>query len=358
MKAAISKALPSATNGPVQKTFQYADYEDIDHERLLSDQNYLANSYTYRKGLIRKHYLAHTIEYYVAKHPDSVLAESFPETFQFEIPYAEALDDVLDEVWDLRCELVENESLKRTFILKPSMSDKGQGIRLFKTIDQLQAIFDAAEEDEEDEDTAASQLRHFVVQEYMPNPLLLEEYDNRKFHIRTYVLCVGSLKVFVYERMLMLFSEKPFQEPVGDSIAMEGHLTNTCLQQDTEQTVVVEFDRSALSASLKGKIRTQINEIVHDLFDAAITVDRINFQPLPNAFETYGLDFIVNTNGLVQLLEVNAYPDFKQTGDDLKGLIYELFDGVMAKAVVPFFEGNERDQTSMVPVFELDTSFR
>jgi hypothetical protein len=92
--------------------FHYGDYEDLDHERLMSDSKYITNSYIYRKSLIRKHYLSNTIAVYKAKHLESVLNTSFPESFQFELTYAEFLDDTLDEVYELRCELMENEEKK------------------------------------------------------------------------------------------------------------------------------------------------------------------------------------------------------------------------------------------------------
>ncbi|KAI4141746.1 MAG: hypothetical protein L6R39_005192, partial [Caloplaca ligustica] len=122
------------------------------------------------------------------------------------------------------------------------MSDRGQGIRLFSTEQELHTIFqqwerdqsDSEEENEESVDSEGqshspqandeiaaetrtqymgkkpdgiitSQLRHFVVQPYI-HPLLLPEHQNRKFHIRTYVLCVGALRVYIYKEMLALFA--------------------------------------------------------------------------------------------------------------------------------------------------------
>lgn len=356
--------------------FHYGDYEDLDHERLASDEKYIANSYIYRKSLIRKHYLSNTIAVYNAKNPESILKHAFPESFQFELTYAEFLDDTLDEVYELRCVLMENEEkLNKTYILKPSMTDKGQGIRLFKTIDQLQTIFDSFDEDDTDDEIEdvdpsrqgmiISQLRHFVVQEYIENPLILPEYGNRKFHIRTYVLASGSLKVYVYDRMLMLFSSEKYINPNKDVkfdddgiMEMTGHLTNTCLQDSTDEKVVEEFRDSSLSDSMKKNILNQIHLIVADLFKAAVNVDRMNFQPLPNAFEVYGLDFLVSsdigTDKGVTLLEVNAYPDFRQTGSNLKGLINELFCDVMAKGVSPLTGGNSLEAKSMTQVLELD----
>lgn len=358
-----------------QRLFHYGEYEDLDHKRLFKDKLYMANSYTFRKALIRKQYFANTIEYYVAKHPASILKQAFPETFQLECPYAEFLDDALDDAYELRCDLEENEKdLKKTFILKPSMSDRGQGIRLFKTIDQLQAIFntfddgldsdddgDDDDNDNKDNSIILSQMRDFIVQRYMPNPLLLKQYGNRKFHIRTYVLCVGNLKVYVYQRMLMLFSESKYVVPSSDPskpINMKGHLTNTCQQtSENERSVVAELANSCLSTNEKTNILTQINQIVHELFNAALTIDRFNFQPLPNAFEVYGLDFLVDTDYKVSVLEVNAYPDFKQTGARLKGLIDELFMGIIAKVAVPFFGGVQGDAANLKQVLNIQDHF-
>ena len=98
------------------------------------------------------------------------------------------------------------------WILKPGMSDRGQGIRLFSSEEELQAIFDEWEaerpdsddEDEDEEEDGASKasegkgkgeaegdfivtshLRHFIAQPYIHPPLLLPG-NPRKFHIRTY----------------------------------------------------------------------------------------------------------------------------------------------------------------------------
>lgn len=376
----LSSPLPS--HG---KLFHYGDYEDIDHDQLNSqgtDMQYFANAYTYRKALIRKHYLSNTIHHYVAKHPESALSKAWPLSWYFELDYAEFLDDALDDVWELRCVLEENEELissghkGKTFIMKPSMSDKGQGIRLFRTIQELQEVFDSFDEDPTDDEgdegevneevqvvkkddnrIVIAQLRHFLVQEYISKPLLLPEYESKKFHIRTYVLSKGRLDVWVYDRMLMLFSHEAYKDPTsgnedGHPIDMTGHLTNTCLQtaRGMVDPLVVEFGQSALTKDQRTKILDQIHSVTGDVFKAAVTVDRINFQAVENAFEVFGLDFLVNEDLSVNLLEVNAFPDFKQTGDDLKGLIDELFDSVVQLTAVPWLSGTSPSPANMSKV--------
>lgn len=73
------------------------------------------------------------------------------------------------------------------------------------------------------------------------------------------------------------------------------------------------------------KIRSQIHEIVHDLFSAYENEYSI-FCPMANCFELYGLDFLVDEDLNVHFLEVNPGPDFKQTGGRLRSVITQLWE--------------------------------
>ena len=340
--------LQNIPSNPHLRIFHYGEYEQIDLDLVQSHPTqYFVPLFIYRKALIRKHYLANTVRHYAAKNPDSALAAAFPQSYLLEVDYAEFLDDALDEAYELRQEIEEGG---KTWILKPSMSDKGQGIRLFETVDQLQAIFDSFEEaesdDEDDQDAdngkdsddngvIISQLRHFVVQEYQREPLLLEEYSRRKFHLRVYIVCQGNLKVYVYENILALFADASYVAPDSNDEIMDlaGHLTNTCLQEGKDPLVVPFWQLKGLDDKQKESVFAQVKQISGQLFQAAASVDRINFQPMENAIEIFGVDFLVNQDLSVKLLEVNSYPDFKQTGDSLKELISTLFDAVASGPV-------------------------
>ncbi|RYO81589.1 hypothetical protein DL763_008540 [Monosporascus cannonballus] len=374
-EVALGKLLP----GDESRVLQITPYEAIDWEFVSSHPDTcLVNSYMLRKALIRKHYLSSTVEHWVSKRPDSVLKDHVKRTEAFELDYAEFLDDALIEAFDLRASLEKNEGLeeegradeKEWWILKPGMSDRGQGIRLFSTMEQLQAIFDGWEEerpdsDEDDEDAGededddysgcrdfimASHLRHFVAQPYIHPPLLLPG-DNRKFHIRTYVVCVGSLDVYVYRDMLALFAGRPYAAPQdgGGTADLESHLTNTCLQRSVGEGTVRRFwdldldldpEGGGLPADdddAKQAVFEQVCGVAGEVFEAAARAMPMHFRPLPNAFEVFGLDFLVDARGAAWLLEVNAFPDFRQTGDDLRGLVAGLWEGVLRLAVGPLF---------------------
>lgn len=372
------------------KLLQIRAYEALDFDRALSHPaTNLINSYVIRKALIRKHFLSTTVEHWVAKHPGSVLARHVQRGEALEVDYAEFLEDALVEAWDLRASLERNESSsgagagegREWWILKPSMSDRGQGIRLFSTMEELQDIFDGWEadapssDDEEEEEgdgdgdekegdgddgkdyITTSHLRHFVVQPYIHPPLLLPSCENRKFHIRTYVLCAGAMRVYVCREMLALFAARPYAPPwenlddgdnndagAGASASndyLDAHLTNTCLQGARADALSVQrfwaLDDGDLPRARKEDVFAQICAAAGELFEAAARGMPVHFQPLPCAFEAYGLDFLVGADGTAWLLEVNAFPDFRQTGEGLRdAVVAEFWRGAVRWGVGPW----------------------
>ncbi|OGE53038.1 hypothetical protein PENARI_c008G02514 [Penicillium arizonense] len=370
--------------------FQYREYERLEFEHIISrPSTSLANAYIIRKALIRKHYLSNTVANWISKHPDSVLRKHFKPAFDFELDYAEFLDDALLEAYELNDSLAKNEerpdSEKEWWILKPGMSDRGQGIRIFNSEDQLREIFEewedpsddesGSEKDEDDEDkdvsgahdtgVVTSQLRHFLVQPYIDPPLLLPSSSNRKFHIRTYVLACGSLKVYVFKEMLALFAAKAYcapHEEEDDVADLARHLTNTCFQEggsSNEGSVRRFWDLDhhvpGLSDDWKEKIFDQICAVTGEVFEAAARGMMIHFQTLPNAFELFGVDFLVDSDGSAWLLELNAFPDFAQTGEDLKeAVVGRLFEEMVDVAVKPFFGLGEGGNGDLKLVADLD----
>ena len=299
---------------------QWSAYEEIAFETILKNPQSLCNSYIFRKALIRKHFLATTIQQWLVKHPESSLQNASPPTHLLECDYAEYLDEALNEAYELERDLDKG----KWFILKPSMSDRGQGIRLFSTREELESVFEEFEEDE-----AMAQLRHFVVQEYIHPPLLINE---RKFHIRTYVVAFGAIKVWVWKEMLALFAGEKYTKP-GVNADRQTHFTNTCLQDNKE--CVMRFWDLPISTE---DIFKRICEITGEVFKAAASGQQMHFQTIPNAFEIFGVDFMLDENNDVYLLEINSYPDFKQTGEELTNrVVGALFDAVTKTVICPFF---------------------
>ena len=285
------------------------------------------------------------------------------------------------EAWELQESFRGNEGKdveeREWWILKPGLSDRGQGIRLFSTEEELQGIFEEweaerpdSDDEAEDEDAneskeaesestnnkaaeggeeagdyiVASHLRHFIAQPYIHPPLLLPS-NPHKFHLRTYVLAFGSLKIYVYKPMLALFSATPYSPPWTLSSSssesptqdLAAHLTNTCLQTGAHEGSVQAFWSLDLPVEMKGSVWKQICETTGEIFEAAAKGMMVHFQTMPNAFEVFGLDYLVDENGTAWLLEVNAFPDFRQTGDELKGLVGGLWESVVGEVAGEFF---------------------
>lgn len=357
---------------PDSKLLQWRQYESIDFCHVLDHPtSSLANSYIIRKALIRKHYLSSTVSHWLSKNPDSELRKHVKPGVDFEVDYAEFLDDALVEAWELK-ESWAREA-KEWWILKPGMSERGQGIRLFSSEAELQEIFEGWEPESDDEEDQVGQddendsgkgdgimtshLRHFTAQPYISDPLLLSAPHpsaGRKFHIRTYVLASDALKIHVYKPMLALFAAEPYSPPSAKANPNEdlsSHLTNTCLQNGEREGSVSSFWSLPESDINKDAVFTQICSTTATVFEAAARTMSIHFQPLPNAFEIFGVDFLVDAQGTAWFLEMNSFPDFAQTGGELSELVKGLMEQVVEVAVVPFFGagvGGEGDTNSKV----------
>ncbi|TIA06419.1 TTL-domain-containing protein [Aureobasidium pullulans] len=374
MPADVLVLMQSISEAPASnaKLLQWKQYESLDLDHVMEDsQTSLMNSYIIRKALIRKHYLSTTVSHWLSKNPESCLSKNVKPSVEFELDFAEFLDDALVEAFELRESFEKNKELedseKQWWILKPGMSDRGQGIRLFNSEEDLTAIFESWEEDSDDEDAEhsgderqnddeedegngvmTSQLRHFIAQPYIHPPMLLPApfaSADRKFHIRTYILAVGALKVFVYKPMLALFAGKTYTAPWESEDPNEelaSHLTNTCMQTGEREGSVHAFwslpdDVPGLPSQWKQSTFDQICKITGDVFEGAARGMMVHFQPLPNAFELFGVDFMLDAEGTPYLLEINAFPDFAQTGDELNSIVQGLFEEVVDVAIKPFF---------------------
>eukprot|EP00904_Undaria_pinnatifida_P005495 jgi/Undpi1/2075/HiC_scaffold_12.g05461.m1 len=202
-------------------------------------------------------------------------------------------------------------------------------------------------------------IREWVLQDYVERPLLAE---GRKFHLRAYVL--AGLWVHLFDDILLLRAAKPYPCTSGgaggggsgtgggreafcdeDPLA---HITNTARQAEDksfseEENVWVLGDmvgelerqgRSSEDALAKvDAIAADVRALTVDLF-RAFRGEFAVFSPLPGCFEHFGLDFMVDEDFHVWLLEANPGPDFKQarlrdTGSRLKHVIGDLVEDTM-----------------------------
>eukprot|EP01025_Chloroclados_australasicus_P033285 TRINITY_DN3389_c0_g1_i1.p1 TRINITY_DN3389_c0_g1~~TRINITY_DN3389_c0_g1_i1.p1 ORF type:complete len:450 (-),score=50.64 TRINITY_DN3389_c0_g1_i1:324-1673(-) len=307
-----------------QSDFTWSEYERVHWEKVLQGEQY-TGCYCVRKGLIRKAHLAFNIKKWVSKRgAQSKLAQSTPLTLIMDLPDIEYFEEAMADLPEVRG-IYLNGGRKdiNKWIAKPSLTNQATSIFIFSTEEQLRENL-----------SKHPCLREWVIQEYIEPPLLV---SGRKFHIRTYVLCVGNIDVYVYKNMLALFAMNKYQSNLYHDL--DGHLTNTCrLEGKVDETEVVKlldeiFYQSSLIISLK-QVHEQIFQFVGECFQCVAS--ELSFQALPNAFELFGFDFMISKDGNVWLLEANAEPDLKQTGQRLKDCVEGLIEGVMRLAVDKF----------------------
>lgn len=209
--------------GATNQLLQVADFENIVWDNVLGGK-YAASSYLVRKGLSRKAQLSLQARRYVSKHPASILKNAMPKTIVVEtwnafeddvkidigggltagfdlpgmkrVPLRQRLDWILN---DAKQQMEDYDNLEhrrggeKLWIMKPSVANKGADISI---IQDWEDVLDTLEETED--------MREWVLQEYLAKPLLINR--GYKFHFRVYVLCIGAIKVFVFDQILMLLA--------------------------------------------------------------------------------------------------------------------------------------------------------
>jgi tubulin--tyrosine ligase len=160
-----------------------------------------------------------------------------------------------------------------------------------------------------------------VLQRYISTPLTLRQ---RKFHIRAYIAAVGALQVYFSNDCLALLSGTKYRK--SEFSQLTAHITNTAYQEIDpnfcEQECIQQWGSDIVLKMLLqdgtcqnkdeakmrcNKVLQDMQDIVAELFTAYETEFGV-FSPVEDCFEHFGLDFVIDTNWQVYLLEVNPGP--------------------------------------------------
>ncbi|KAK9826378.1 hypothetical protein WJX81_005431 [Elliptochloris bilobata] len=342
--ACVSGAGEDVSTAARTSLLHWGEYERICWDAVHKGAQW-ASAYCVRKGLTRKAHLAHNARKWAAKHPGGRLAGAVPETWPLELDDPEYVDEALCDVPEVR-DMADGAAV---WIAKPSITNQATGICIFDRVGDLRAALEASED-----------LREWVLQRYIDRPLLV---GGRKFHIRAYVLCIGSLAVYVYSDALALFAAKPYAgAPLTDLAA---HLTNTCRARrgasppdsDAEEAtggggsrgwreedavrLVSELPQLLEAEGLaRGEAEARVRQLMSDVHAVLgecleAVSGELSFFTLPTCFELFGFDLVVDEDWHVWLLEANAEPDMAQTGERLRPLVAGLVEGILALVADP-----------------------
>jgi len=312
---------------------QWDCYDNIDWDRVLSG-DLISNAYCTRKGLIRKAQFSYYMKKFMVKR-ETILSKALPDTIILDL-----VEDPRSALYDAY-EAIDEGGL---WILKPSVVDKAEIVLVVNDRKVLKKHIKLYPD-----------IKEWVLQAYIDKPLLV---DGRKFHIRSYVLLVGDLEVYLFEEMLALFAMDPYT--VDNLENRFSHITNTCVQFDHEN-----FDEDRCVKLFKEiqndigeenylKILNDIKEILKDVF-RAFEQEFSGFLPLPNSFELFGVDFLVDENYNTYILEFNAGPDVKNTGDRLDHIIADLIEDIVRCTIDRMICNdieNRKEPTKMIKVYE------
>jgi len=317
---------------------QWGDFARLNWDELLSGKE--AGSRTsclyLRAGLVRKAMLAH----YLGKRK---INDVLPEGIVMDVEDEEDLEALRRRLaaWldSSSGGCLSDCPGEPVWIAKASVANRGEHLYLAHSVDDvIQAVRPAALE---------TGLVEWVIQRYIARPLLLH---GRKFHIRSHLLVSGCPRSGVTRAWLHRDAHIALVASVSygeDRDSRYAHLTNHCVQEVHPQ---YNEDGQILTLEEVGTIlgRPTLAKHTHAAMEQALAraLEAANsapagFAPLPQCFELFGADFILEDRGAdcdpgVWLLEVNAGPDFAIFGSRLRPRCITLLKDILRIAVEPY----------------------
>ncbi|XP_069730569.1 inactive polyglycylase TTLL10 [Phaenicophaeus curvirostris] len=261
------------------------------------------------------------------------MEEFFPESFRL---------DIKDER-NAFFELCKEEQI---WICKPSSSNQGRGIFLFKTpsaVNTVQAKLCSTKEYLINKNMSYKAPQARIVQRYIEKPLLLER---KKFDVRSYLLiaCTAPYVLFFAQGYVRLTCVN--YDATSDDLTV--HLTNQYMQKKNslysqlkDETVWRMEDFNSYVNEKFGKSNGLPKDWVFTVFTKRM--QRIMFQCFLAAkhklacklgyFDLIGCDFLIDENFKVWLLEMNSNPalhtNCKVLKEIIPAVVYESLDLVL-----------------------------
>lgn len=114
--------------------------------------------------------------------------------------------------------------------MKATGFNRGNGIHVFKNIEQLETILNKYYDQCQNKNTNTNlKTNSFVIQKYIEQPLLIDGY---KFDIRVFVLLDQNMNVYMYRQGYLRKSSEKFDlDNIGNEYI---HLTNNAIQKNCD----------------------------------------------------------------------------------------------------------------------------
>ena len=229
--------------------------------------------------------------------------------------------------------------MRNIWILKPGENTNcGNGIQVARDFNEIVQIVT--------ESNKSNKRRTCIVQKYIHNPLLIHR---RKFDIRTFAMISsigGNIKGYVYDEGYIRTSSYEFDiTNLHDRLI---HLTNDAVQKRdknygkhepgnkmsyTEFQCYIDKNYGDLSVCFERDMLPQINKMTTDVFRAVY--GKVDPKRRVNTFEVFGLDFMIDDEFKLYLIEVNTNPCLELSSPLLARLIPNMLENAFKITVDP-----------------------
>ncbi|XP_067658882.1 uncharacterized protein [Haliotis asinina] len=241
------------------------------------------------------------------------------------------------------------------WISKPTGMNQGKGIFLLRSQEEIDKLL--SERDARQQQSKPSRpLMSRIVQRYIHNPLLLDE---RKFDIRAYMLIASTVPYLVlYHKGYVRLSCHKYD---GEDTNLTTHLTNQFIQKkvpnygDVKEDTAWSMDKfndyiNEKVAPEKGieqdwvynTLTRQMQRIMLHCFNSV----KHKLQCKVGYFDLYGLDFMVDQEMKIWLIEININPCLATNCSALK----EVIPGMVEETIhlcLESFEKSRKNQPLM-----------
>ncbi|CAD8122101.1 unnamed protein product [Paramecium sonneborni] len=262
---------------------------------------------------------------------------------------------ITDKIISINKSKIPNTFLGHEYlwILKPTQYNRGRGIHVIKDLDQVTHLLDQYISGKQQmRDGQIIKSKQFVIQKYLEKPLLI---NNRKFDIRVWGMLNQDLEFFFFEQgYIRMASEEYTTKNVLNQYV---HLTNNAIQKYSpnygklEDGNQLSFDQAAIYFKNKGDFYKQIVDNIKQIsLQAFLSVrKKINVLGRRYCFEIFGLDFMIDEEFKVWLIEINSNPCLEESSPLLQKLIPRMLDDAFSLTLDQLFPVTKKQTSFSVP---------
>ncbi|XP_052284509.1 uncharacterized protein LOC127880994 isoform X1 [Dreissena polymorpha] len=273
------------------------------------------------------------------------MSDFHPETYK--------LDEKSDR--DLFLEIYKDNEI---WICKPVGMNQGKGIFLLRSREAIMQILEEREQRKQEAQKPGRPLMNRIVQRYIMKPLLLEGH---KFDVRSYMLIASTCPFLILYHKGYIRRTCTKYDP--NDLNLGSHLTNQFVQKkdplykDIKEDTAWTMDKfnDYVNEKVRPDCKVEIEEDwVYNTFTKQMQKIMIHcfnsvkhkLQSKVGYFDLFGLDFMVDAEMKVHLIEVNTNPALHCNCEALKDVIPGVVEESLYVAI-ECFEKSRRNQPLM-----------